>query len=449
MTEYILSIDPVRFILLTTVAVACQFIFLKKTLFSLFDPLCIYLFTNSFSIAFVIYLFIDGEITDGSYFISFFACNIAFALGLNIATKRFKKLDINQITLNKKQVNESIKIDKLLYTLLYIIFIITILANIFLILQTGELPLLSNNADSAKVTSRQDGLGIVFRVNDVLLPLGISIVLFKIFPPLSKINSASANQFNLIFILVILILIFVSGGAKGSALALIAIFIPCQLLNTYFSSHYKLVIDRLVSSILPVGCLLAFYILLKNFNDVKYLDPFEGLMVRIVAYGDAFYYFYKYDLMKKFDLNFFNYIIDTLNPLLSLLKITSYDTAIGEKLLIESINLTTGGFGPNAPYPVYGLMYFGFLGSCIFSFIIGCITSLVRTKLLFWTLNNPSELNMVIYTICFYHILKLPSDYTSFLSALYASLIFVTPVFILSKLFTINHPFFFGSNKEE
>jgi hypothetical protein len=254
-------------------------------------------------------------------------------------------------------------------------------------------------------------------------------------------KQAQSEQFTLIFILVILILLFISGGAKGSAIALLSIFVPCQLLNTYFRSSYKLVIDRIVFSILPIGMLLVFYILLKNFNDVKNLDPFEGLMVRFVAYGDAFYYFYKYDLIKKFDLNFFNYIVDTLNPLLSLLRITSYDTAIGEKLLIESINLTTGGFGPNSPHPVYGLMYFGFIGSTIFSFVIGLITSIVRIKFLAWTIKNPSELNMVIYTVSFYYILRLPSDCPAFAASLFTSILFILPIFICSKLFTISHPF--------
>ena len=264
--------------------------------------------------------------------------------------------------------------------------------------------------------------------------------MFKIFPPIPipTSNLFPSNRFVLISLLIILILFSISGGSKSAVISFVGIFLPCQIISQHFKSAYTIILNQIIFSLVPIGILLACYVFIKNFNTAQYLDPLQGWVVRLVANGDAFYYFYKYDLMKKFDLNVFNYIVDTLNPLSSLLKITPYDTAIGEKILIESINLTTGGFGPNGPYPIYGLMYFGFLGSCVFSFIVGYTTSFVRVKGLTWVLKNPSELNMVVYTICFYNITSLPADYISFVATLFSSLIFILPVVIISKIFTID-----------
>lgn len=438
MTEYILSIDSLKFILLVFSALLIQFVVYRKSIISVFDPFAVYLINNSFSIAFVAYLFIDGEISNNAYLVSFISCTIAFALGVNIMGRKSKLPEFTQRNIEKKEIYESVKMSKILYVLLCFIVAIVVLANIFLISQTGELPLLSSNPDSAKVVMRQDGLGIVYRVNNILIPLGISICLFKVFPPIPVSKSARSDRFILLSLLTILILFFISGGSKGVAISLLGFFVPCQLFNKYFKSCYTNTINKIVFSLLPIGAASAFIVLAKNFNEVQYLDPLQGLIVRLVANGDAFYYFYKYDLIKKFDLNVFNYIADSLNPLLSLIKLTAYDTPFGEKLLIESINLTTGGFGPNAPYPIYGLAYFGFIGSCLFSFFIGCIISLVRISLFSWTIKRPSELNMVIYTTCFYNILSLPIDYVNFLTILYSSLFFITPVVIVSKIFTTN-----------
>jgi hypothetical protein len=438
MTEYVLSIDSIKFTCLLLIAVTIQFIAYRKFVFSIFDPLCLYLVNNSFTIAFVFYLFIDGEITNEAYLVSFLACNIAFALGMYFISRKFKLPKLIQKTHSKKEIHESIKVSKILYMLLYFIVIIVVLANVFLILQTGELPLLSSNPDSAKVVMRQDGLGIVYRVNNILLPLGISICLFKMFSPIPILKSVKSDRLILLGLLTILVLFFISGGSKGVAISLLGFFVPCQIFNKYFNSRYIMIINKIMFSLLPIGLISALVVFVKNSNEVKYLDPLQGLMVRLVANGDAFYYFYKYDLIKKINLNIFDYIVDSLNPLLSLIKIATYDTPFGEKLLIESINLTTGGFGPNAPYQIYGLAYFGFIGSCIFSFFIGCIISLVRTRFLSWTLERPNELNMVVYTTCFYNIMSLPVDYVGFLTILYSSIIFITPVVIVSRIFTIN-----------
>jgi hypothetical protein len=158
--------------------------------------------------------------------------------------------------------------------------------------------------------------------------------------------------------------------------------------------------------------------------------------VRFIGNGDAFYYFYVYDLKEVFEYSPIQYLSDNINPLLSLLKLSEYNTALGERIITESIGLVTGGFGVNAQYPIVGLIYFGFGGFWAYSLIIGYVVSSFRTKLLEFVLKKPHQLNLLFYMICAYEVLKLPVDPSLFLEWFYSTIILATPVFLYAQLFS-------------
>ena len=96
MTEYILSINGYLYILFLSLTLLAQFPILKKfkLIFSFYDPLLMYFIFNSFSVAFVIYLFFDNLI-EFIYLVTFLISNVFFILGLILGNKKIKHENIN------------------------------------------------------------------------------------------------------------------------------------------------------------------------------------------------------------------------------------------------------------------------------------------------------------------------------------------------------------------
>ncbi|OUL37711.1 hypothetical protein BV372_01810 [Nostoc sp. T09] len=440
MTEYILSINFYLYVPLVILALAAQVLILKKLVFAWYDPLFTYLVFNSFSIAFVIYLFFDNQIYF-VYLITFILSNIFFLAGLILGYRKISSGRKNFfepiIQENEEQETNYIfvfkKYSKQLNIILYISVFILVVANTILFFQYGSVPLFSENAEVAKVEFRTNGFGFIYRINDALLPGAIGIILIKIINP--KIKIGKYQYLVLIFCLLILIFLALSGGSKGAILLIINLIFYIYLINKQFDTKYSNKINFYISLLFILGISVVLFIFWRASIAVQYLNLFEALLVRLVGSGDVFYYFYTYDLLNLFDYNPIDYLINSINPLLSLLRLSEYSTALGERIISESIGLTTGGFGANPQHPIEGLIYFGFAGSWIYSLTIGYIVSVMRTRLLLFVLKKPHQLNLLLYMICAYQVLKLPVDSSLFLESLYSTVIIGTPIFMYVQLF--------------
>jgi hypothetical protein len=423
-------------------ALAAQVLILRKLIFAWFDPLFTYLVFNSFSIAFVMYLFFDEQIYF-VYLITFILSNIFFITGLILGNKKLGSqpnnfsnlinLDYSKDDLLINNISILKKYSKQLNIILYICVFILLTANTILFLQYGSVPLFSENAEVAKVEFRTGGFGFIYRINDALLPGAIGIILIKIFNP--KIQVGKYQYLSLILCLLILIFLALSSGSKGAILLIVNLVFYIYLINKQFNTKHIYKINFYISILFILGISVVLFILWRASIAVQYLNVFEALLVRFVGAGDVFYYFYNYDLINVFDYNPIDYLINSINPLLSLLRLSEYSTALGERIISEAIGLTTGGFGANPQHPIEGLIYFGFFGSWIFSLTIGYIVSVIRTRLLLFVLKKPHQLNLLLYMICAYQIMKLPVDSNLLLESLYSTVIIGIPIFMYVQLF--------------
>ncbi|MDZ8051108.1 MAG: O-antigen polymerase [Aulosira sp. ZfuVER01] len=442
MTEYILSISFYIYVPLVIVAIATQLLILRKLVFTWYDPLFTYLFFNSFSIAFVIYLFFDNQIYP-VYLITFILSNIFFIAGLRLGNKKldgerrniYKAIvlddDYGDVATNDVSIFK--KYSKQLNIILYISVFILLISNVILFFQYGSVPLFSENAEVAKVEFRNSGFGFIYRINDALLPSAIAVIIIKLLNP--KIQIGKYQYLSLIFCLLILMFIALSGGSKGAILLIVNMIFYIYLINKQFNSKYTKIINTSILILFFLGISIVLFIFWRASIAVQYLNLSEALLVRLVGSGDVFYYFYTYDLMNVFDYNPIDYLINSINPLLSLLRLSEYNPALGERIISEAIGLSTGGFGVNPQHPIEGLIYFGFVGSWIYSLIIGYIVSVIRTRLLLFTLKRPHQLNLLLYMVCGYQILKLPVDSNLLLESLYSTFLIGIPIFMYVQLF--------------
>jgi oligosaccharide repeat unit polymerase len=437
MAEFIAEMNMGVYLPLMFLVLILQIIASKKILFAWFDPISIYLFMNSFGLAFVMYLWIDKEISLEDL-ISFSISTGFLFVGMNLGNKQINLKGENiQLVIQESNINSRYKYSRHLYIFIFISLIILFIANLFLIAIFGTLPFLSSDVDAAKVAARGPGLGIIYRINGALLPTSLAIVSCKLFNPLTQLRK---NESLILYCcLIILVFLLISSGDKSSVLTIANILAYLFLFNTTLKSDKAKIIPRIIFFFLSLGIVIVILTFSKAALAGNYVNIENGLLVRFVAAGESFYYFYKYNLIKTMSLTPLDYIIDSLNPFLSLLKIGTYKDALGSRMITEAIGLDVGKFGTNPQYQVEGAIYFGTIGSFFYSILVGYSLTRIRNLLLEKVIRNPNQLNLVVYCLISHHLLSLLVDSTFLYVTIYSIIIIALPIFILISII-FGHP---------
>jgi oligosaccharide repeat unit polymerase len=433
MAEFIANMNMGVYLPLILLSLILQVIASRKILFAWFDPIAIYLFTNSFGIAFTIYLFIDKEINLEDL-ISFLLATCCFFVGMNLGNNKslFKK---NKVISIKKgtSVNSILKYSNHLYIFVFVSLIILLISTLLLVAIFGTLPLFSSDIDVAKVAARGPGLGIIYRINGALLPTSLAIIFSKLFHPITRLKKYE----NLILYAILLLLLFllVSGGNKSGTLTVTSILSYLFLVNARFRSSNGDTIPKLIFIFLGLAIFFMLVIFAQAAVAGNYTSFYDGILVRFVAAGEPFYYFYKYNLILKMSSTPLDYLIDSLSPFFSLIKIGGeYKDALGSRLITEAIGLDVGKFGTNPQYQVEGAIYFGTIGSFFYSFLIGYTITWTRNYLLEKVIADPNQLNLVIYSLISSHILSIQTDSLMLYVTIYSIIIIALPIFLLISL---------------
>lgn len=434
MAEFIIGMNMGVYLPLMLLVLTAQIVVSRKILFAWFDPIAIYLFINSFGIAFAIYLWIDKEINLDD-FISFSLSTACFYLGMNVGNKKFKIKTDNIISILKKDnillepkyLKE--KYSNHLYIFLFVSLIILLIANLALIAIFGSLPLFSLDVDVAKVAARGPGLGIIYRINSALLPTSLAIIFSKIFNPISDLKK---NESLILYIsLSILTILLISSGNKASILTITSILSYLFLVNTKLKNNKAKIIPKVVLVFLAIGVMAIAAIFSQAAFVGSYNSVSDGLSIRLIGSGENFYYFYKYNLLQKMSSTPLDYIIDSLSPFLSILRMGEYKDALGSRMITEAIGLDVGKFGTNPQYQVEGAIYFGTIGSFFYSFLVGYAVTSIRSFLLERVLHNTDQLNLVIYSLISYHLIDLPVDSLLMYGSMYSIIIIAIPIFLI------------------
>lgn len=113
---------------------------------------------------------------------------------------------------------------------------------------------------------------------------------------------------------------------------------------------------------------------------------FQYIFTRLISYGDAYIYYYTSPV--RFDGGTVgNGLLLIFSPVLLIIKnaagiggihlFGNFPQTIG-LTMYQTVNHSTIIGGPNSRYNVFGLFYFGFLGSMVFSYLVGLAISAAR-----------------------------------------------------------------------
>lgn len=438
MQDIVFSFDllTLTFLFLLVFPVYCFLI--RKQIFTWFDPLLIFVFFNSISVSFVIYLYFFMENIKQEYFISFILCWAGFVLGINFGGRKGLPKWENKLN-SLCNANYSKHYFLLVDVFMVICLLIMFFSNFLLLMFKGTLPIFSANPSEAKILLYTGGWGFVKRINFSLVNFVLTIPLLKLFHPSFKVTQKRKIFYMICFFLCVFILI--SMGAKSSLLIILNILFALFLINKTYGISIK---DRLLTiknidlimkyakRTFVIAIFFMFLIIILSGVETSSGD---SLITRLVASGDVFYFFYVFDIQSEFHYTALDYLPHFFNPLLGMFRLANYEFGIGVYVLNYAIGLPMDAdavFGPNAQFPIEGLIYFGKFGAAIYSFIVGGIISWVRVGII----NNlgpyPNCFLLMIYIVFSSLIVTMGTDVPLFTQIFFDHLIFGSIIVILS-----------------
>lgn len=342
----------------------------KKVFISLLDPLNLNVFFSFLAASVVFFLYFIGEINN-YYFSSYCFTQIAFTLGFFVF-KPIKKNELNLRFGNEKKIE-----DELLF--LQILFLVSssmhIMSQLYIYHLVGVPLFMKSYLDTY---SGGGGIGMYARI--ISASTIMSWYLLIHFFVNKKGQSIKKYLWFYIFISLVF---FVLGGSKGTFLTIGFILFLYSLINSRFNLtilQLRGKIFKLSLKLFYIVCIMAIIIIF--YKDNQGVNPFLQLCIRLIHSGDAYFYGYPNDVLKNikpasgFDALF--------SDILGMFRIVDWDKLpppFGMTLYRYHYPLTEIMNGANARHNIYGLFYFGYIGSIIFSFILGFSVSFCRNFL--------------------------------------------------------------------
>ncbi|SFD55494.1 oligosaccharide repeat unit polymerase [Spirosoma endophyticum] len=409
--RYVIDIDD--FSLIFTQAAlffGIYLLFFKRYIYSLLDPLFIYVFTLSFSSVLVVNTL---GVTQGEFAVHFFLCHSFFFLGFALTSYKF------QVSKTTPTILSSSFPDYYIFRIiLYLLLALYFFANMALFYTTG-FALLADDPSRAKVENPEIGFAILTQIN-----IGVGSFLFTglIFLLFSK------PKYSDVVLLIIVIFLSSLSGAKG-ALIYIAVIIGFITNQPLFKQNNKirLIIRFITPIVLLLAASLPFLIYRKEVGGLE--ESLINYVTRLLMGADSTLYFYQPVNEQYFaQYHFWDYPAYLFNGILSFLRIVPGIEANGNVMIRNIINNYNAIVaGPNTPYYIEGQIYFGYYGAFIYSAFVGTIYAYSRYN--FFNKQFSSAFSFVLTACIANHLSAIPMELTFGVFCAFLTCFFTLPVY--------------------
>ena len=350
------------------------FIF-RRYVYSIFDPFMLIVLSLIFYSIDIFFMYHLDAISD-YYFYHFVFSQILFYTGIML----IKPIKLNRLVAlsTNKSICSDLLAEKSLYYLSSGIFVLSQIASFVII----GIPLFMETRLMAYAGG--GGLGILGRIIPVTTTITLFLLVDRLFS--TRKRGAIAKSYD-VAILIFTILSLLSTGAKSSILAIVQLvflygFFVCRF-KEYSGILGKLQkFQRVFFTLAVVGAMGIIVIELVRVNYEK-INPLIMLLHRFIQSGDIFMYAYQDNVIEQMYRG--NPFVVMFADLIGMLRIISWDD-IPNQLGNQLYRFYAGDElpkGPNPVHNVFGLFYFGYWGSLIFSFVMGYILSFTRNKLMY------------------------------------------------------------------
>lgn len=370
------SHSPSLFITILLLSAIIYSIIFKKYIYSIFDPFLFVIISLCFGTADVLFMHVMGAIRP-YYLWNYLLTQTLFIIGfLVVRPIRIKYIE------NKLLFFESNHKKIQLLVLYYGASVIFVATQIATFVYVG-IPIFLESRLMLFVKS--GGFGLLGRMNQVFLSITIFLLIDRTFS--WKKQHATAMIYDLLLSLFIIVSIFL-GGSKSALLNVIYlmffyVFFFCRFVE-YSSVVPKLKKFQNRFFILAlIGAIGVISVEMMNVAEVSRVNPLIALGMRFILSGDIYMSAYQESSLE---------MIEWANPLkvmfsdfLGMYRIVPWED-LPKQLGLQLFQLYVDSDlvkGPNPIHNVFGLFYFGYWGSLLYSFFIGFLLSCIRNKLLF------------------------------------------------------------------
>jgi hypothetical protein len=367
-----------------------HFFFFKKYIYSFFDPFLLTAISITFYSVDVIFMY-HMNIISSFYFIHYILTQFLFLFGFMI----FRPMKIKDFSLvNFKQTRRDLFEERIFFYIASFLFIFTQLLSF---IKVG-IPLFMEARLSAYHGG--DGSGMLARVIFVTLPITIFLLVGRLY---KKKESGFRAKILEYFILFFALIGLITSGAKSSILIIVNLifiyslffcrFIEYKDVATYFKKYQKLIFSLAVFAALMVIAVESYIISDEDSNLLI------KLVLRFVQSGDVFMMAYQNDVLDK--LTQYNPFIAVFADFLGLFRIIPWES-LPQELGNQLYQYNIGGYlpkGPNPVHNVFGLFYFGYPLSLIYSFSMGIFLSFARNRALLLLPNNIAGSLLFMFSI--------------------------------------------------
>ena len=372
--------------------------FLRKRIWSIFDPLLITLIFVASNAAIVVLL--DQDYT---WTIFILVSYLAFLIGLN-SNKQIPTIFSHQWACGPGKETT--------WVFLSVAIIFQAISTIFIIQAMGLGVLGGENVFVSKVTIYQGGFGIFRHLNSAASLLFLPLLVHAYFIHRMKVTS----------LLGIIWFLFQNIIFNFSKSGFVFIIFDLGILMYYYqiSIGKQIISNKLVLLVGALGFIPAI-IVLNSLVEATGMTMQDQVLKRLIHSAAGTYGYFIQNGFHAFDhLSFIDRLVLYLDAPLSILKIKEWSPLTYMAMMVENLTgLYLPGFGPNPYLFLDGHFLFGW-GGILYCFVLGWIISYVRSL----------KTNIIYFYILVKVSLTLPADLLSVTVSTLPVLLFL-PIFVL------------------
>lgn len=422
--EIIIALQDVFYYVILLALITLYYMAFKSDVYSIFDPIVIFIVNLVFSSSLVIWIGVNGYI-QMRYTVAFIICTAFFIIGFKTASGKFSfgkhsLSPINRSSLRKRlNTCSTMNLDlDHLFVFIVLLFFINIIALGYSFMN-GSFAILSENPalDRVSLAASNRWLSVV---KAACTPVGLIISCF-----LALYSKSLLRKYLSIFIAVSFLVNYLTAGSKGAVLSTVFVFGTLIIFIKANKLKVPYVLLRLTYFLILLGVMyFSFIASTSQMGEMKWALK---LILRLVLSGESYLYFFgenQYDSL-KFTYSLSTYVLHTVT------------SSIGWKLVPYNIGValyggSTGnysGFGPNPQHVVEGMIFWGIYFAPFYSLVIGYLTSYTRRIFL----GKTSNLCFVSFIVLFLNAGNLPIDITMWLFSVLSAIAILAPIYMLSK----------------
>jgi len=219
--------------------------------------------------------------------------------------------------------------------------------------------------------------------------------------------------------------VMLSVGSKSSLLPVVFVF--ALVGNMDLKCRNAKLIIKLSRITMVCACFFVGVVLSIVSNHAGLDQIFKLFMIRMIAFGDAFYFWYQYDLDNKLEsINLLSYL---LSPLLSMFKIIDQEYPLGSQLVSAVTGEDLVSFGPNGQLPIV-LSLVSPYTKYVISLMFGFIFFYIRNNI-FIFIKKFGLFGMLVFISVFLNLTNIYTDVLALFSMFYSSIIIFSPIYLV------------------